>query len=480
MGKQLNCKDIEIEVKPKEPFANDALNRQRFASILNSIIEVYSDTGIVLSLNGEWGTGKTTFVRMWRQQLIDNGYRTLYFNAWKTDFYDDALSAILGELNSEFPNSEHIKGIVEKGAKISLSIGEAIAKGLLRKFTGIESDALSAAISSVKEQFVDSVESYAKRKSDLEDFKKSLAEFVASESNGKPVIFFIDELDRCNPSYAVQVLERIKHLFEVPNIVFVVAVNEKQFQYAVQGFYGSNNIDGQEYLRRFFDISFTLPTPDLDEYAKVLYERHHFDSFFSFPRNGYYSSYPSNNRENEVFLSFAGTMLAGSNLNLRLANKIFAYTRLAICGYGGGANICSDTFFLLCFIKVTNPQLFSDIKMGTFSIQGLVDELEKQLPQGIFAAETDMYAPRHTAWAIAGLIAHYSYADRGIERESSFKGKKTDDSKSLVFPLTTTKLKKNLLDEALTYIMESQRNYMYGLKNMVEKIELSGYLSIQM
>ena len=467
MNNILNCKDVEIEVQPNEPFANDVLNRQRFASVLNSVIDIYSDTGIVLSLNGEWGTGKTTFVRMWRQQLIDNGYKTLYFNAWKTDFYEDALSAILGELNSEFPNSKHIKSIIEKGAKISLNIGDAIAKGLLRKFTGIESEALSAAISSVKEQFLDSVESYSKRKADLDDFKNALSEFVASESNGKPVIFFIDELDRCNPSYAVQVLERVKHLFEIPNIVFVVAVNEKQLQYAIQGYYGSNNIDGQEYLRRFFDISFTLPTPDLNEYAKVLYERHHFDSFFSFPHNSYYSSYSSNNRESEVFLNFAGNMLAGSNLNLRLANKIFAYTRLALCGYGGNANIYSDTFFLLCFIKVTNPKLFSDIKMGTFSIQGLVDELEEQLSPCIFSAETDMFAPHHSAWAVAGLIAYYSYTDRCIEREPLFKGQKYGDSKNLVFPLKTSKLNKDLLDKALTHKLNTQMNHMCGLKNMI-------------
>lgn len=476
MSSKLNCKDIDVEVIPDDPFRNDALNRQRFASVLNSVIDIYSDTGIVLSLNGEWGSGKTTFVRMWRQQLIDNGYRTLYFNAWKTDFSDDALSALLGELKTEFPHSERFKNIVEKGAKISLNIGEAVAKGVLRKLTGIEADAISAGISTVKEQFVESVESYSKRKTDLEDFKQSLSEFVASESNGKPVIFFIDELDRCNPSYAVQVLERVKHLFEVPNIVFVVAINEKQLQYAVQGFYGSNNIDGQEYLRRFFDISFTLPTPDLAEYAKVLFERHNFDSFFSFPRNNYYDNYNFNNKESEIFISFAGDVLAGSNMNLRLANKIFAYTRLALYSYGIGANICSDTFFLLCYLKVTNPQFFDDIKMGAFSIQELIDELEKQLPPGIFASETDMFTPRHTAWAIAGLIAHYSYSDRGIERDTTFKGEQNGDSKDLVFPLKTAKINKGLLDEALTYIMRSNRHYMNGLKNMIEKIELSGYL----
>lgn len=475
MSFQLNCKDIELEVKAKAPFENDALNRHRFASVLNSIIEVYSDTGIVLSINGEWGAGKTTFVRMWRQQLIDNGYRTLYFNVWKTDFYDDALTSILGELKSEFQCNERFNDIIEKGSKISLSIGEAVIKGLLKKFSGVEIDALAAGVSALKDQFAESVEAYSKRKTSLDDFKQSLSELVASESNGKPVIFFIDELDRCKPDYAVQVLENIKHLFEVPNIIFVVSVNEKQLQYAVQGFYGSNNIDGKEYLRRFFDFSLDLPKPDLSEYAKVLYQKHDFETFFSFPRNHYDYSY---SRESEAFLNFAGDVLDGSNMNLRLANKIFAYTRLVFQGFPNSSDVLFDTIFLLCFIKVTNSKLFSDIKNGAFSIQELVCELEEQLPSGIFSADTDMFTPRHTAWAIAGLIAYYSYSDRGIEREPTFKGKELEGSKNLEFPLETTKLNKDLLDEALSYILRSHRNYLYGLKGILNRIELTNYINM--
>lgn len=477
MNNQLNCKDWEIEVKPNSPFDNDALNRQRFASVLNSIIEIYSQTGIVLSINGEWGSGKTTFIRMWRQYLIDNGYRTLYFNAWKTDFFEDALTALLGELKNEFPSNEHFKNVIEKGSKISLSIGEAVLKGLLRRFTGIEADALSAGVSAIKDQFAESIETYAKRKTDLDDFRSSLSELVASESNGKPVIFFIDELDRCKPDYAVQVLERVKHLFEVPNIVFVVSVNELQLQYAIQGFYGSNNIDGKEYLRRFFDISFDLPTPKLSDYAKVLYQRHDFETYFSFPRSGYgYNS--SNDRSSEVFLNFAGDVLAGSKMNLRLANKIFAYTRLVLHGYASNSEIPFDTLFLLCFLKVTNADLFSKIKIGAFSIQGLITELENQLPPGLFSIDTDMFTPRHSAWAIAGLISYYSYSDRGMEREPSFKGEPIEgDNRRLSFPVKTEKLNKDLFDEALTHILSSQRNYMYGLKGMIEKIELNDYIN---
>ena len=65
----------------------------------------------------------------------------------------------------------------------------------------------------------------------------------ADNAGEYPVIFFVDELDRCNPRYAVAVLERIKHLFEIPNIIFVLAINKKELSNAIQGYYGSSKID---------------------------------------------------------------------------------------------------------------------------------------------------------------------------------------------------------------------------------------------
>ena len=64
----------------------------------------------------------------------------------------------------------------------------------------------------------------------------------------------IDELDRCNPHYSVLVLERIKHIFSVPGIVFILSVDKKQFGNAIRGYYGSDLIDANEYLRRFIDL----------------------------------------------------------------------------------------------------------------------------------------------------------------------------------------------------------------------------------
>ena len=71
----------------------------------------------------------------------------------------------------------------------------------------------------------------------------------------------INELDRCRPSYAVELLEVAKHLFSADRIVFVLAVNCDQLAHSVTALYG-NDFDAEGYLRRFFDVDFQLPEPD--------------------------------------------------------------------------------------------------------------------------------------------------------------------------------------------------------------------------
>lgn len=168
---------------------------------------------------------------------------------------------------------------------------------------------------------------YQSKKDNLVSFKNQLSEFVASEANEKPVFFFIDELDRCNPHYAVKLLERVKHLFEVPNIIFVLAVNINQLQYAVQGFYGSSNIDGKEYLRRFIDIEYTLPAPNMEEYCKYLFDAYDFGIFFNHESRMWNRDFQS---EEQFFNNISSDITVASNISLRTANKIFAYTRLKV------------------------------------------------------------------------------------------------------------------------------------------------------
>jgi hypothetical protein len=76
---------------------------------------------------------------------------------------------------------------------------------------------------------------------------------------------FIDELDRCRPTYAIELLETVKHLFEIKGIVFVIATNTDQLQHSIKVVYGQG-FDANRYLYRFFQRTYTLKMPDMEKF----------------------------------------------------------------------------------------------------------------------------------------------------------------------------------------------------------------------
>ena len=103
---------------------------------------------------------------------------------------------------------------------------------------------------------------YAKQTQLNEKLKKRLFLLAAriKQKTGKPLIICVDELDRCRPTYAIEMLERIKHFFNIPGIVFMLGIDREQLCASIASVYGA--IDTENYLHRFFDIEFVLPPPD--------------------------------------------------------------------------------------------------------------------------------------------------------------------------------------------------------------------------
>jgi predicted AAA+ superfamily ATPase len=95
----MKLKHRELIIDPNKPFLNCKLKREKYAHVLTQIVANYAD-GFVLAINNEWGSGKTTFVKMWQQQLNNQSFRTLYFNAWENDYESDPMVALLAELKS--------------------------------------------------------------------------------------------------------------------------------------------------------------------------------------------------------------------------------------------------------------------------------------------------------------------------------------------------------------------------------------------
>lgn len=103
-----------------------------------------------------------------------------------------------------------------------------------------------------------------------------------------PLFIFVDELDRCRPSYAIEVLENIKHLFGVKGVFFVVATASEQLGHSIKSVYG-NDFDSRGYLKRFFNQTYTLQEPD-----RLLYAEHLFTEYGLIKRENLFS--PLDNR----------------------------------------------------------------------------------------------------------------------------------------------------------------------------------------
>jgi hypothetical protein len=72
-------------------------------------------------------------------------------------------------------------------------------------------------------------------------------------------VILIDELDRCRPTYAIEMLEAIKHWFCVPNVVFVLAMDREQLSHSIRAVYGQGfDVDG--YFLRFFHLLEQMPS----------------------------------------------------------------------------------------------------------------------------------------------------------------------------------------------------------------------------
>lgn len=137
MTNRLNLKLNEIHPNKENPFEHCKLGREKYAKVLTDIINLYS-SGFVLALNNKWGTGKTTFVKMWQKHLESHEFETIYFNAWENDFDNNPLVAIMSELKTLTNEDDKIfKSVLQKGAVLAKNVAPELIKSLLKKTCGL-------------------------------------------------------------------------------------------------------------------------------------------------------------------------------------------------------------------------------------------------------------------------------------------------------------------------------------------------------
>ena len=470
------CRTKEIEIPKGHPFLNCKLNRESYASILTKVVAGLNEGG-VLSICGEWGTGKTTFVKMWEQQLKNNGFQTLYFNVWEHDFISDPLIGIITQFRSLVPNEgakQTLATISKSFISIITGMAPKIAKGVATRYLGEDTaDILEAGAEKASESFNHILDEFEEQSNSISEFKSCLANYVEYLSSDKPVVFIIDELDRCNPHYAVKTLERIKHLFNIPGIIFVLSVDKEQLCNSIRGYFGSEQLNAEEYLKRFIDFEYQLPKPDLNVYCNHLYDLFNFSQFFN---NESRRENFRNKDENEEFLLMATTLFTNLNLNLRQIAKQFIHLRIAIQSFGARSYVHPGVIVLLEYLRHKHYVTYNKIYNKEFTIDELVAELEKHLPHNLlFLAENYERESYRFVWEIAKLLCCYAMDDRNHQK--TIKLISDGDKPELLFNCEFFN-KEKLVDMIKYYDGHEIFNGIFDIRILMDHLELLNDFSI--
>jgi hypothetical protein len=289
------------------PTAKPALGFDDYALAFADVI-LHSSPQFAIGIFGDWGSGKTTLMEAIKRELeVSEAVIPVSFNAWRYEREEHLIVPLLDTLREgliEWANKEaHEGGERNRARQAAATVGRA-ARAL---FAGLTFRA-NVAVAAVELDPKRMMETWEEGKSaddplsfyhaSFNAIKKSITEFV--EGTDRRIVIFIDDLDRCLPENALEVLESMKLFFDLPGFVFVVGLDQsvierlidtKYYQAAPNGPRPSNGADvsierpvatraaatisGTDYIKKIFQVPFGLPrisTNDLRPFFDALVE----------------------------------------------------------------------------------------------------------------------------------------------------------------------------------------------------------------
>ena len=274
---------------------------------------------------------------------------------------------------SEYFKEGSLKTFTDKLAKIALPLMKKSIPGIVKVASGgiIEIDLQQPSERNLLKEYLD-------QRASKDELKKHLRDLAGEvvEKTGHPLVFIIDELDRCRPTFAIELLERVKHIFDVPNMVFVFGINRDELCSSLQSIYGT--IDADVYLRRFFDMEFTLPEVDSEKFGRNLMQRFGLGEFF-----GDLSKNANNRVHSEEFgvlVNYFPAVWGVLDLSLRDIDYCVRLIALA------GRNLESRHFMhpwllgLLLPLKLKNLALYRQLTQGKCRAAKVIDHIDELSP----------------------------------------------------------------------------------------------------
>lgn len=247
---------------------DDLLGRKKIGASLSKLVGSVSEP-LVVALDGKWGTGKSYFLRQWvaSRRQSEGQNLTIYFDAFSHDYLSDPLVALVASLSNFLPKEkkatiDEIKRIAGKLARPAARVGLAAAGyGASAVLAGMG----EAVVAKLADEADNALENFWRREEGrqvaMSQFRtaiEALTKSAVKDGPVTPLVIVVDELDRCRPDYALEVLEVIKHFFDVSNVHFILGVNFLALQDSVAARYGIG-VDSHAYLQKFVSLTIKLP-----------------------------------------------------------------------------------------------------------------------------------------------------------------------------------------------------------------------------
>ena len=277
-----------------ETFIHDTFDRNEVLKDFYNIINL-SDESTVIAIDGNWGSGKTFFVKQLKMLFDYNNnftnvlkqeskeelqtyllmceifrketdvlHSTVYYDAWENDNDTDPILSLIYSIVRSVPEIEDKTKKLDVG-KLIVSVAETV--------TGIGLTKLYDAAQ--KSDILDTI----KKEKSIHAIMNEIFNVLILEKSER-LLIIVDELDRCNPVYAIKLLERIKHYFNDKRVTFLFAINSAELEHTICNYYGTG-FNACLYLEKFFDWKFELPQID---YEKCFKEFGFKDSDYVFDR----------------------------------------------------------------------------------------------------------------------------------------------------------------------------------------------------
>ncbi len=377
-------------------WSSDVLGRKAYADFLTKYLirktkEDEKFKPFIIALDANWGAGKTYFITKWQEELQTNSkHASFIFDAWKSDYQTDPLLAFISAFKlaldghiSSLPSggklqaqvTEKLRGSLKQVQSALIPIAKHLALGLANKATAgaidaivndenfdlnkLGKDSLGGLGDTLEKCFEKALEEQANKEKLFKEFRVSIEQALILLQDGGnfdlPFIIFVDEIDRCRPNFAVELLECLKHLFDIPGLCFVVSTNLEQLGHSVSGIYGTN-FDGRNYLQRFFDVEFTLPLPNRVAYAQLLISEYFptlSNVYHGLPERGFLNQVDQT--KPYVVLQWIAEVF---DLDLRSQRKMVELIDASLASVGSNHRIHFMWLSLLAAIKIKVPLLF--------------------------------------------------------------------------------------------------------------------------